>query len=178
MCKPHWWRQTQLDTPECSTKITKISFFIISCSVQQCLLVTAVSGTGGTDCSLYERRECRLSTNQKIIGLIPSSSSPHVNVSLGTTLNPEFLLMAVPLVCEWLAPSDGQVGTPCGNHQCVNGVNVICGAKHFKGWKKDYIHVVLLPFTCIILQLAQNRTMMGYAKRLPQMILYCSSITI
>ncbi len=49
--------------------------------------------------------ERRLSTNQKIGGLIPGSSSPHVEVALGKLLNPKLLPKAVPLgmnVYEWV----------------------------------------------------------------------------
>ena len=38
----------------------------------------------------------RLSSNWKIGGSIPGSSGPHVNVSLGKTLNPKLL----PLLCQ------------------------------------------------------------------------------
>ncbi len=40
------------------------------------------------------------STNQKVGGSIPSSSSPHVKVSLGKILNSKLLPVAVPAVCE------------------------------------------------------------------------------
>ena len=40
------------------------------------------------------------STNQKISGLIPTSSSPHVDVFLGKILCPKLLLMAALTVCE------------------------------------------------------------------------------
>lgn len=40
------------------------------------------------------------STNQKISGLIRSSSSPHVDVSLGKILNPEVPLMGGLLPCK------------------------------------------------------------------------------
>lgn len=38
---------------------------------------------------LWLRRKSGSSTNQKVIGLIPSSSHLHVKVSLGKVLNPE-----------------------------------------------------------------------------------------
>ncbi len=54
------------------------------------------------------------SSNRKIVGLIPGSSSPHVEVSLGKILNPKFLPKAVPSVCVCV--------NECMN-VCVNGVN-------------------------------------------------------
>ena len=65
----------------------------------------------------------RSSTNWKIGGLIPGSSSPRVDVSLGKTLNPK-LLPLLRQQCmnenEWL--NSPQVGTLHGSsyHQCMN----------------------------------------------------------
>ena len=52
-----------------------------------------------------DKTGCWLSTSQKIGSLIPSSSGPHADVSLGYILNPKLLLMAALQfmnVCEWL----------------------------------------------------------------------------
>lgn len=55
------------------------------------------------------------STNQKIGSPIPRF--------LGKVLSPKVLLIAVPLVCEWGIPYDGQFGTLCDSphYLCVNG---------------------------------------------------------
>lgn len=68
----------------------------------------------------------RLSTNGKIGGPIPDSSSPHVNVSLSKTLNPILL----PLLRKWnmnvyeclVSDSDERAGTLRGSQclQCMN----------------------------------------------------------
>ena len=67
----------------------------------------------------------RSSSNWKIGGSIPDSSTPHVDVSLDKTHNPKLL----PLLCqrcvdvnEWLDSPDEQVGALRGSscHQCMN----------------------------------------------------------
>ena len=69
-----------------------------------CVSITTFSAVKDliTSDRLWLRRWSGSSTNRKIGGSIPGSSSPHVDVSLGKTLNPELLLMAEPSVCEWL----------------------------------------------------------------------------
>ena len=64
----------------------------------------------------------RSSSNWKIGGSIPGSSSPHVDVSLGKTLNLPWLCQRCVNVNEWLDPPDEQVGAlrGCPCHQCMN----------------------------------------------------------
>lgn len=61
-------------------------------------------------------------------GSIPSSSSPHVNVSLGKILNPKLLQIT------HVVPYGGWVGSP--HCQCMNEMNVTCSVKHLK-WSVD-----------------------------------------
>lgn len=69
-------------------------------------------------------------TNRKMDSSIPMSSSYfHIKVSLGRTLYPKLLMMAVPEVCEWLPPPDELVYTlldsPCHATLSIKALSVV-----------------------------------------------------
>ena len=105
---------------------------------------------------LWLRRQSGLSTNQKVGGWIPGSSSLHVQVCLDKILNLKVFLKVVPSVCEWM------IGLPLMSrhlawqllpsvYECVcDWVNVACSVKALwvvRRLERHYINAAHLPFT-------------------------------
>lgn len=88
-----------------------------------------------------------------------ASSAPHVDVSLGKILNAELLLMAAPLVCEWLVPSDGRVWhsawqpLPSVHEWVCEEVNVTYGVELsvVRRLERGYVSVAHSPLRPVLL---------------------------
>ncbi len=100
---------------------------------------------------LWLSRQSGSSTNQRVGGLIPGSSSPHINVSSGKILNPTLLLMAVPLVGECVRMSSWWAGWLFVEKSPAHPVwkHFTCVVKALwivKGLEKRYLNTIHLPF--------------------------------
>ena len=138
-----------------SMKLLSSAALLSLCS-QHCLVTSDTFIQYRGDCGSEVERS---STNRKIGGSIPGSSNPHVDVSLGKTLNPKLLPMAAPSVyeCVWmLAPSDEQgrlVWQSLSSvYECVWMRWMTCSVQRFE-WserlERRYISAVHLPFTIL-----------------------------